>query len=107
VLALVTRDFVSPRTTLWFPAVCLPPNLSLSETERHWGHVLSVFASLHTIDFVSYMAVMTSALPKSTGGTYTFASQPRAVAPQRSSKYREPEQARDSQDPKYAAPAAQ
>lgn len=33
---------------------------------------------------------MAATLPKSTGGTYTFASQPRAVAPQRSGKFREP-----------------
>eukprot|EP00048_Salpingoeca_helianthica_P015351 m.226298 g.226298 ORF g.226298 m.226298 type:complete len:455 (+) comp16919_c0_seq1:41-1405(+) len=44
---------------------------------------------------------MTSALSKTGGGTYTFASQPRAVAPQRSSKYREPEAAQ-AQDPKSA-----
>lgn len=37
---------------------------------------------------------MASTLSKAGGtGTYTFASQPRAVAPQRSSKYREPQQA--------------
>lgn len=44
---------------------------------------------------------MAATLPKAGTGTYTFASQPRAVAPQRSSKYREPSAAEAAQSLTY------